>query len=208
MNLKKDRLNEARRYLRYAMQKHAGLGRYFRKYGVDASANIPITGSIAALVAADSRGVRLALAEVHQRQGRWREALDDLARLHRNDGDDPLVRLSIVELLVEERGDERACKRAVRIAEGVENVSEVHAGVLYYKGRALRGLGLPTAARDALTAAFRRKKDRSDELLRAIRYERALAYEELGRKSRSRGELEKLYAADPDYEDVAQRLGL
>jgi tetratricopeptide (TPR) repeat protein len=84
----------------------------------------------------------------------------------------------------------------------------VHAALMLYKARALRQLGLPTAARDTLSAALRRKKDRPDELLRALRYERALVYEDLGRLRQSRSELEKLYAEDPDYEDVATRLGL
>ncbi len=56
--------------------------------------------------------------------------------------------------------------------------------------------------------AFRRKKDRDTELLRAIRYECALAYEAAGRHSRARSELEAIYAEALDYEDVARRLGL
>ncbi|RLB04012.1 MAG: DUF4236 domain-containing protein, partial [Deltaproteobacteria bacterium] len=73
---------------------------------------------------------------------------------------------------------------------------------------ALRRLNLKEAARDVLTKAVRRKKDRSDDLLRALRYERALVYEEMGQHKRARFELEKLYAEAPDYEDVAARLGL
>ncbi len=79
---------------------------------------------------------------------------------------------------------------------------------MLYKAKALRQLDLPTAARDTLTAALGRKKDRPEELLRALRYERALVYEDLGRHRRARSELEKLYAEAPDYEDVATRLGL
>ena len=81
-------------------------------------------------------------------------------------------------------------------------------GLLLYKAKALRHLRLATAARDTLTVALRRKKGRSDDLLRALRYERALAYEDLGQKSRARAEFEKLYAEAPDFEDVAVRLGI
>ncbi|MBW1717517.1 MAG: DUF4236 domain-containing protein, partial [Deltaproteobacteria bacterium] len=73
---------------------------------------------------------------------------------------------------------------------------------------ALRNLGLNEAARDVLTKALRRKKDRSDDLLHAIRYERALVYEDLGQHKRARSELERLYAEAPDYEDVEARVGL
>jgi predicted Zn-dependent protease len=96
----------------------------------------------------------------------------------------------------------------VRLAEGIDNDSEIHAGLLLYKAKVLRKLGLLTAARDTLTKTLRRKKNRSDELLRALRYERAMVYEELGQAKRARTDLEKLYAESPDYEDVSERLGL
>jgi len=41
-----------------------------------------------------------------------------------------------------------------------------------------------------------------------IRYDRAVLYEQVGRKAQARREFERLYAADPNYEDVAERLKL
>jgi hypothetical protein len=35
-----------------------------------------------------------------------------------------------------------------------------------------------------------------------------MAYEDIGRKSQARADLERIYAEDPDYEDVSTRLGL
>jgi len=198
--LKTGRFEEAKRLLVGARRKHAGLGRHFARYGIDAAVSLPITERIHAQVAPSPRGILLALAEAHQATGEWREAVRDLSRLHEEDPRDPVVLLSLVELLVEEAGGQRACRRVVELAKGVENESELHAAILLWKGVALRRLGLPTAARDALTAAFRRKKGRDEELLRAIRYERALVYEELGRKKRAREELERLYAEAPDHE--------
>ena len=58
------------------------------------------------------------------------------------------------------------------------------------------------------SAALRRKRDRFPELLRTLRYERALVYDDLGQSKRARSEFEKLYAEKPDYEGVASRLGL
>jgi predicted Zn-dependent protease len=75
--------------------------------------------------------------------------------------------------------------------------------LLFYKAKALHGLGLLDASRDTFTGALRRKKDRSGDLLRAIRYERIQVYEDLGQHRRARSELEKLYAETPGYEDVA-----
>ena len=167
-----------------------------------------ITEDISAIIQPDLRGVLLALAEVHQHQRQWKQAAELLKQLYRRNKEDLVVRLSLAELAVEESGTKRSCQTAVKLAEGVENRSEFHAALLMYKGVALHRLGLLPAARDALTAALRRKKDRSDQLLRAIRYERALVYEAMGQAKRARSELGRVYAEDPDYEDVAARLGL
>jgi len=119
------------------------------------------------------------------------------------------VKLSLAELFMEIRPDDpNACRTVVSWAEGIKNESEIHAALLLYKAKALRRLNLKEAARDVLTRAIRRKKDRSNDLLRALRYERALAYGALGQHKRARSELETLYAEAPDYEDVAARLEL
>jgi lipoprotein NlpI len=44
--------------------------------------------------------------------------------------------------------------------------------------------------------------------MRQIRYDRAVLYDQVGRKAQARREFERLYAADPNYEDVAERLEL
>ncbi len=207
--LKKGQLEEASDYLATAAEKHSRLGRYFSKYGISATMSLPITDEVSAHVGPDLRGVLLGLVEVYQRQERWEDAIACLERLRRLEPDDVVVKLSLAELLLDARpGDRNACRKVVRLAENIENETSVHATLLLYKARALYGLGLYEAARDVLTQALRRKKDRSDELLRALRYERARVYEELGQRKRARSELEKLYAESPDYEDVAARLGI
>ncbi len=207
--LRLGRLEAAARHLARAAEQHDRLGRYFSKYGISATMSLPITDEVSAQVAPDLCGVLLGLVEVYQRQGRWEEAIACLERLQRLEPDDVVVRLSLAELLWETQGETRqACRRIVQLAEGVENETPIHAALLLYRARALRRLGLLTAARETLTGALRRKKGRSEALLRALRYERALVYEALGQHRRARSELEKLYAEAPDYEDVAARLGL
>ena len=142
-------------------------------------------------------------------QRRWEDATVCVERLRRLEPDDVVVKLSLAELLLEaSSGGRNVFQKVVRLAEGVENETSVHTALLFYKAKALRGLGLLDAARDTLTGALRRKKDRSGDLLRAIRYERIQVYDDLGQHRRARSELEKLYAEAPDYEDVATRLGL
>lgn len=59
-------------------------------------------------------------------------------------------------------------------------------GLLLYKAKALRKLGVLCGARETLTSALRRKKDRPEESLQALPYERALVYQKLGWEKRYR----------------------
>ena len=205
----KKRYGEAEAILRKALAKQKNLGKFFDKYGVEIELALPITGEVTAHVRPCRRGLLLGLAEVLQTQGKNKEAFTFLKKLHKDDPDDVLVKLSIAELIVEARPEsKKLAKQIVELVGNIANESSIHAGLMLYKAHALRTLGLFTAARDELTAALRKKKDRSDELLRALRYERGCVYEELGQQKRARSEFEKVYAEEPGYEDVAERLGL
>ncbi|HDH96892.1 MAG TPA: DUF4236 domain-containing protein [Proteobacteria bacterium] len=207
--LKKGLLDKAERYLNTAAEKRRQLGRYFSKYGIAAIMSLPITDEVSAHVGPELRGVLLGLVEVYQCQKRWDDAIACLERLRRLEPEDAVVKLSLVELLMDARPNDRSTlQRVVRLTEGVENETPIHTALLLYKARALRRLELLDAARETLTIALRRRKGRPEELLKALRYERALVYDALGQSRRARAELERLYADDPDYEDVAARLGL
>jgi len=207
--LKRERIEEATAHLRAAEQEHRRLGHYLDKYGVQATLSLPITAELSAWIEPGLRAVLLGLVECHQLAGRRREALAGLDRLRRLEPGDPVIKLSLAELLLDTETPERgACRRVLRLTEELENRDPIHAALLLYKARALRGLGLDEAARMVLGTALRRRKDRSPELLHALRYERALCYAALGEARRARRDLERLYAAAPDYADVAARLGL
>lgn len=206
--LKAGDLAEAETLFEVADSRSAELGTLFDKYGLAARALLAVSEEVRAVIGADRRGVLLAraeLAQMKERPGAALPLLDELLRAHPQDA---LVRLSLAELLVEEQGDPASLDYVVRLTEGIENVSALHAGLLLYKGRALARLGMYKAARDALTTGLRRRRERPAELLIALRYERALVYGVLGRAARMREELGRVYAEDPDYEDVAARLGL
>ncbi|MBW2341945.1 MAG: DUF4236 domain-containing protein, partial [Deltaproteobacteria bacterium] len=185
--LKKERLEEAANYLATAAEKHSRLGRYFSKYGISATMSLPITdlpacrhaqaGEVSAHVGPDLRGVLLGLVEAYQRQERWQDAIACLERLRRLEPDDVVVKLSLAELLLDlsacdsqtgahpsdlpaprlRQAGKNVCQKVVRLVEGIENETPIHAALMLYKAKALRHLGLATAARDTLTAALRRK---------------------------------------------------
>jgi len=192
------RRDEGRELLHQALRDRRNLGRYFKKYGVFFQVSLPITERITARLEPCERAVRLMLAELDQEAGEWRQAVGDLRHLLKLDPTDPVVRLSLCEILVKEAGDQTALKEVVKLTARVENQSEIEAALLLWRGKALLGLNLPTPARDALTKGLRRKKDRSPDLLEALRRARIAAYEALGEGSRARREREVLVAEKLD----------
>ncbi len=170
-----------------------------------------MTPDIAAHVFPRERGTLLALVEIAQAQGRHDRALEHLERLLALDAGDPVVVLSFVELALDQDGaaqDGALMDRVVRLTAGWQNETPVDAAVLLYRARALAALGLSAAAIDALTLALRRRKDRPAALLHQIRHDRAVLYHDDGQRARARREFERLYAEAPDFEGLADRLGL
>jgi len=207
--LQAGRFAEAATYLKQAAARPTSLGKHFAKYGLNVRISLPITEEVTAHITPSRRGALLGLVEAYQRQGKIKEALACLKQLRRDTPEDVVVNLSMAELVYEAApNDKRLARQIVRLAGDVKNDSSVHAALMLYKARALRTLGLNTAAREVLTAALRKKRGRSEDLLRALRYERACLYEDLGQHRRARSEFEKIYAEAPDYEDVAARLGI
>lgn len=207
MALKAGKAGEAARFLKGAVDKAPRLGRYLDKYGMSATGTLQITEEVSALVGPGLRGALLVRVEALQREQRLREAMECLDRLRRLEPEDVVVKLSLAELLMDaHQVGPTVCRKVVSMAQAIDNDSSIHAALLLYKARALKRLGLRDAAIAALTKALRRKKDRPRELLLALRYERALLYEEVGRLDRARSDLEKLYGEAPEYEDVGRRL--
>src|SRR6056297_2915919 len=150
----------------------------------------------------------LALLEIAQIEGRHHDALAHVERLMDLDPTDPLVLLSFAELALGTPDDWSLMDRVVRATVHVENKTPVDTAILLYRGRALSALGLPDAAIDVFTLANRRRKDRPDGLLHQIRYDRAVLYHETGQRARACRQFERVYAANPGFEGVAERLGV
>ena len=209
LSLKQKRVESAIAYLILATQQEEELGRHFSRHDIAATLSLPVTEEITAHVEPDIRGVLLALAEAYQAQEKFSEAVECLQRLRQLEPDDIVVKLSVAELLMESGTPTReACQNVVQITANIENESALHTALFLYRAKALRGLGLLDAAQEVLSRILRKKKDRSQNLLRALRYERALVYEEKREQRKARAEWESLYAEAPDYEDVKIRLGL
>lgn len=207
--LKRQQFAEAADHFEHALEQKDKLGKTFDKYEVNMGVDLPIAEDVVAYIQPNENGVLLALAEAYQHEERADLAIQTLLRYHTNDPQDIVVRLSLAELLDQEYPmAEQVQQQIVRYAEDVHNESPVHAALMYYRARALRKLGLLEGASDTLNKALRRKKGYPNDLLLALRYERALVYEAMGQDKQARKEFQKVYAEAPSYEDVAAKLGL
>lgn len=178
--------------------------RYQAKYvpaWLSLSLSIGITEAITAKPPFGELAAVLALVELYQLAGRLEEAIGLLQQLHET-LPDPLVRLSLSDLLFAD-GD---YEELVELTVGLTNDSDIEVETLHLRGAALMALGHGTAAIDAFRDALAKTSNRDQGLLNAVRYDRALTYEQLGQRARAKADLERLYAADPRYEDVKDRL--
>jgi tetratricopeptide (TPR) repeat protein len=208
IRLRREEFDRAEAHFHHALGMLDDLGTLFAKYEIAVQASLPITKDIFAHVFPRERGTRLALVEIAQLAGRPSDAMAHLERLMELDPIDPVVLVSFAELALDTPDDRALMDRVVHATVQVKNETPVDTAILLYRGKALATLDLPDAAIDVLTLANRRQKDRPEALMRQIRYDRAVLYSQVGRKAQARREFERLYAADPSYEDVAERLGL
>ena len=206
LRMRQERVAEAQKLLTQALRAGVALGERFRRYEVSLAVSMPVTTGVVARLHPDVRSTRLALAELAQVQGDTAAALKWLDRLL-DDSPDAVMLAAYGDLVIDGQ-HASAYPRLVSLTQGLENLTPIHTAVLLYRATALRLQGLPNAALEVLTASLRRTAGRSPELLRELRYQRALCYEALGRRAQARRDLELIYAEDPQHEDVAQRLGL
>jgi tetratricopeptide (TPR) repeat protein len=164
---------------------------------------IAITPGVGVRVRHGHLAAALVLAELLQRTGRTDEAVQLLESLGAVQPS-AFFALSLADLYAElGRWDD-----VLRVTEEFDtNADDATAQLLVLRARALRAKGLADGALEALREALR-SKARDPDVLKEARYERALAYADAGQHARARKELEKLYAADAQYRDVAKRLGV
>lgn len=176
--------------------------RYLPGNLVSATIAVAITPLVRAQVPWNRAGAVLVLAELYQSDDRLEEAIGLVQQLHVAEPDDPVVRLSLADLL----GAEGDFEGVVEIAAAAQNTDDVNLATIHLRAKALLELDHRIAAFETYRLALARSAGRSPELLKAIRYDRALAYEQTGQSAKAHADLERLFALDPDYLDVKVRL--
>jgi tetratricopeptide (TPR) repeat protein len=198
---------KAELYLNEAIKRKDKLGELFSKYHIDMEIKLLITDEVMAYIPPNIVGALLMLVEVLQLQEKVADALNVLKKLQKLSPYDKVVRLSLSELLFEQAvNSPNIAKEILELSSVDENNDSVDTALLLYHGKALMSLSLYTGAKEVFTRGLRRKKGRSEELLLALYYERAKAYQALGQHARSRKDLERIYGRDMSYKNVEELL--
>ena len=168
------------------------------------SMGIKITDFMSARVPFDLNGATLVLAEAYQQTDRLDEAIGLVQQLHDANPDDPAIRLSLADLLL----DDHDYDGVVEVTASARNEDDISLSLVYLRAAALWALGHQTAALDAFKDALAKTAKRDPGLLANVRYDRAQAFEQAGQKARAKADYERLYASDPAYRDVRDRLAV
>jgi tetratricopeptide (TPR) repeat protein len=172
-----------------------------QKYMASTEIAINITPNVTVEMPVNGLAATLLLVECYQAARRIREAIALLEEVEEL-SPDPVLTLSLCELY-----DSREIwEGIIDHAQSSEPVDDVTLEIAIYYGRAMQEKGLHEAAISVFSKALRKKKDRSPQLLREAAYWRAISYQAQGKSSQAQKEFEILYAEDPNFRDVAQRL--
>ncbi len=207
LSLKLGQFEDAIKHLEAVLRQPHALGQLFGEHQVTPRVELPVATQVIATTVHSVYSTRLALVEAYQHAGRTSDAVASLEALLGLEPQDPVALASYAELVVE-GSDHARLRRVIELTANLANDGPVHTAVLLYRGRALAMLDMDTAAIKVWGDAMRRTKGRLPELLREIRYQRANAYQRLGRSAQAREDWQRIYAEDPGFEDVTRRLGL
>lgn len=171
------------------------------KYLAGLEVEINLTPNVSVLVPINGLAATLLLVELYQAQRRVREAIALLGEVVELTPE-PVLALSLCELYASRDLWQGIIERASQ----VEPVDDVTLEIAIYYGRALQQRGLHEAAISVFSKALRKKAGRNPKLLREAAYWRILSYQAQGKQKLALRELQFLYAEDPNFRDVAQRL--
>jgi tetratricopeptide (TPR) repeat protein len=163
---------------------------------------VSITDVISGDAPFDSVGATLMLAELYQKAGRLEEAVGLIQQLHEADPANLVVRLSLADLYLAGLDHEGV----LDAASTATNDSDVGVALLHMRAAALTDLGHMEGALASFAEALAKTAKRDPDLLKVVRYDRAFAFEKAGQPKKAKADLERLYAGDPAFLDVRERL--
>jgi tetratricopeptide (TPR) repeat protein len=177
-------------------------GPWTTRHAAGCTFSLPIAAAFTAQLDLDEVAAALTLGELYQSEARLRDALAAVETGAQALPDDPAVKLSLGELYVA-AGE---AESAIRLLAGVQAVDDVTLACRACYAQALLARGLYDAVVEVAGQELDRTAGRDEEILREIRYTRARAWEGKGMTAAAQREYQRLYARDPGYRDVAERV--
>ncbi len=205
--LNSGRFDDAAAMFQQAERHPEQIGAFYRKYQLGMTLNLTISPFLAVDLPPDIVTAYLAHVEALQQIGKTTEACDILLSLYKQNPMNHLVIISLAELVLESSPNNVQWMNAiVNLTKNVDNETYMHAVMLMYKAEAFDNLKMYDAAITTLTSALRKKAGRPREFLIELQYQRGVLYARTGRKAQAVKDLNEVFAQDPDYADVRQRL--
>lgn len=167
-----------------------GADPFVKKYLSGAGMTLTIAPGIAVSLPLDRDALGLALGEAHQSVGDVSSAVEVVESLEPT----TIAAVSLAELYAEQE----RWQDIIALTDGVTNVDEPSMFLLVQRAVALRNLGSPGAAREALKEALRLRSRPSELRYRAL-VERAYGYLAESKPGMARRDLEKVLAEDSSY---------
>ncbi|MFA7577811.1 MAG: DUF4236 domain-containing protein [Candidatus Muiribacteriota bacterium] len=207
LNFKYGDFKKSEKILLYVEKNISELGSIFKKYEIKPDFLIPITDEFDVVIEPEINGIRLVLVEIFEKQNNYNKAFEYINLLLKENPDDCVIKLSFIQLISDyKKQDKKLAEKIINLTNKIENLSPIHATLLLYRAKAFITLNMFTAARDCLTKALRKKKELSENLFIALKYQRGLVYYNLNRKSQSRKDLEEVYSLNQNYKNIKKLL--
>ena len=209
LRLRQGRLDLAERCLKQAAAAPGRIGSHLRSLGYEPEPRALVRYGVRCVIPLDRFGPMLLLVELCTTRGDLDEALR-IARETVSMAPGLVLARAMFAGLLDMKGMEtrETMDMVVNLCRGIENEGPVQAILLLYRGKALRMMGMHSAALDALEASLASPATRSREFVSTARYELAIALRESGSALEARQQLERLYAENPGFEEVRKALGL
>lgn len=174
-----------------------GADPFVKKYLSAAGMTLEVAPGITATLPLSRDALGLALGEAHQSVGDLSSAVDVVESLEPS----TIAAVSLAELYA----DQERWQEVIALTDGVVNDDEPSMFLLIQRATALRNLGSPGAAREALKEALR-LRSRPAELRHRALVERAYANLAESKPGMARRDLEKVLAEDSAYPGLQEAL--
>ncbi len=181
-------------------------GSLTHKYLPDATITVPVTQFSNIERPLDMSAVPFVLADLFRLQNRTDEAIDVMGQMFARSPDLRLLQLALADLYCLAGDYDNLFALTENSAQGLTSEDDVTLEMMYYWAVALTVREMYDAAAEVYKKALAKTSDRNPELVKLVEYGRADMYERWGKQADALRYFQRLYATDPQFYDIADRV--